>query len=226
MTLLKSDLSPNHRAYTAEYRRLGYVNNGWDRMVRWNGRAGTAVQAGIEGPSQALDSWTPTPSTAAGDTSPGVHVVRYRYLDSKTGYVSNPSEEREVDVASGAEELTFNINTSGATNIIRSTDAKVDKIVIEMTTVDGPEFFKATEVLNTASTVVVDIIDADLEVKFLSWPDDGHDPPPVAKYVVSHRERLWLFGQVVHTTGNADPGYRGRRGLVHSNGRGRPGLGD
>jgi hypothetical protein len=203
MTLLKSTLSTSHRPYGAEYRRQGYITNGWDKLIRWDGQAGSTVLAGIAGPSTDLDSWTPSPTTAAGDTSLGVHAFRYRYMDSKTGYVSNPSEERELIVASGAEQLTFPINTGTATNIIRSTDAKVDTIIVEMTTVDGSVFYTAATVLNTASTVVVDIIDNELEAKLLPYPALGHYPPLVTKYISSHRSRLWLYGQVVHSTGTA-----------------------
>ena len=203
-TTLLTGYSTSHKPQVAEYKHLGYVNNGWDRLVRWDGRAAAAAEAGIAGPDTAVDSWTPAPTEAAGSCTEGLHLVRYRFLDSITGYVSNPSEEREVEVTSGNGQLTFPISTSGATNIIRSTDSKVDKIVVEMTTVDGTVFYQAAEVTNDSSSVVVDINDPSLEVSFLAWPDRGHDVPPIAKNIVSHRERIWLFGQVVHSTGLVD----------------------
>jgi hypothetical protein len=201
LSTLASGYSSAHRGTLSEYRRMAYLSNGWDKLKRWDGRTASLETAGIEGPSQDLDSWAPVPTDAAGDCDDGVHVVRYRYMDSRTGFVSNPSEEREVTSASG--QLTFAVNTTGQANIIRSTDAKVDRIVLEMSVVGGAEFFQAAEALNTASTIVVSISDAELETQFLPWDDDGHDVPPVAKYVVSHRDRLWLFGQVVHSTGTA-----------------------
>lgn len=203
MASLSTGQTANHRATAAEYRRMAYLSNGWDKCKRWDGRTAALETAGIEGPSADLDSWTPSPTQAAGACEIGVHVFRYRYLDSKTGYVSNPSEEREVEVTSTNGQLTFAINTATATNIIRSTDTKVDRIVIEMTVLGGSDFFKAAEGLNSASTIVVSISDAELETQFLAWDDDGHDVPPVAKYIVSHRDRLWLFGQVTHSTGTA-----------------------
>jgi hypothetical protein len=200
---LATGYSSGHRGTLAEYRRMAYLSNGWDKLKRWDGRTAALEEAGIPGPSQDLDSWEPVPTQAAGDSDEGVHVVRYRYMDSRTGYVSNPSEEREVTVTSGNGQLSFAVNTSGSANIIRSTDSKVDRIIVEMTVVGGSEFFQATEALNTASTIVVDISDAELETQFLPWDDDGHDIPPVSKHVVSHRDRLWLFGQVTHSTGTA-----------------------
>ncbi len=98
MTLLSSTLFGDiHRFQAAEYRRVGYVTNGWDLVKRWDGRSSALEDAGIPGPATDQDSWVPVPSTDAGSNSAvGIHVFRYRYLSSSTGYVSNPSEEREV----------------------------------------------------------------------------------------------------------------------------------
>jgi hypothetical protein len=203
---LSTTYSPNHRPTAAEYRRMAYLSNGWDKCKRWNGRTAALEDAGIAGPSRVLDSWQPAPTEASGTGTIGVHVVRYRYMDSRTGYVSNASEEREVTMSSTKGKLTFTIGASGSGvgNIIRSTDSKVDRIVVEMTVVgDNDAFFKAAEGLNSAATIVVDIEDSLLEEAELPWDDVGHEPPPVAKVIVSHRDRLWLFGQVVHEVGTA-----------------------
>ena len=199
--------SDSHRASMAEFRRHGYINNGWDKMRRWDGRASSAVLAGIAGPSTDDDTWTPSSGAgfteAAGDCAVGPHFVRYRYLDSTTGYVSNPSEEREIEVTAGNGKVTFDVDAAGGsvTDILRSTDAKADKIVVEMTTIGSTEYFKAGEGLMTASTLVVDISDPALAQQFIDWPSTGHDVPPVGKNLVSHGSRLWVFGQVVHDTG-------------------------
>jgi len=202
VTSLSVALTSSHRHHAAEYRHKVYLANGWGVMQRWDGRGSALVDAGITGPSTEADSWVPAPTTAAGDTSLGVHTVRYRYMDSTTGYVSEASEEREITVASGAEELTFEVDV--ANKIQLSADAKVDRIVIEMTVVGGAEFFKAAEGPNTATNIVVDLSDESLVANLLPWPEAGHKPPPVAEIVVAHAERLWIFGQVVHSTGTAD----------------------
>ena len=203
MTVILNSYSSSHRAQVAEYRRFGYLANGWNKCRRWGGRTATLETAGISGPSRVLDSWTPAPTTAAGSCTPGFHVFRYRFMDSRTGYVSNPSEERELEVVSGAQQLTFPINTATATNIIRSTDTKVDRVIVEMTVAGGSQFFTAATALNSASTIVVSISDASLEQQFLGYTDDGHDPPPLAKNILSHRERIWHYGQVTHQIGTA-----------------------
>ena len=205
MPELSTSLDTTHRWQAAEHRRVAYLSKGRGSMQRWNGQTAALEAAGVEGPSQEVGAWAPSPSTASGSMTVGVHVFRYLYLDSRTGFVSNPSNEYEITVASGAQQLTFAISGSGSGNMIRSSDSKVDKIVVEATTAAGTEFYKAAEVLQTASSVAISLSDAALQEQFLAWPEDGHDPPPVAKNVISHRERLWLFGQVVHSTGTVSP---------------------
>ncbi len=187
-------------------KRLYYVD-GWRPMQRWDGIAAATVAAGITGPSTASGAWAPTPTTAAGSCTAGTHKFRYRYLDSTTGYVSEPSNEYVATVVAGSQQLTFAINTSGSGNIIRSSDAKVDKVVVEMTLSGGTRFYKAAEGLQSASTIVVSISDVTLANQPPPWPDTGtldagvHYPPPITSHVYSFRGRLWLFGQVVHSQG-------------------------
>lgn len=201
-TSLSTGLDTTHRYDVAEFRRLIYLANGWSKMRRWDGLATSLSTAGIAGPSQQPDSWTPSPTTASGSTSVGVHRFRFRYQDSRTGYVSNPSEEREITVtAASAGQLTFPIADSTATNILRSSDSKVDTIILEATIAGGEEFYTAATVLQSASSVVCSVSDATLLGSLLPYGDYGHFVPPVARYVVAHRERLWLFGQVSHSEG-------------------------
>lgn len=291
MALLHSTLSTSHGCRTAEYKHLGYLTNGWDKVLRWDGRSSSIEVAGIPGPSTEIDSWLPPTVESAGDGTAGLHLIRYRYLDSKTGYPSDPSEEREITISAGASygKLTLPVgnalsqvgpdagtgfdfaattitrndagswvsggwkvgdyvtvasaNTAGnngtvgpvtavsasvltvasaswsvdtgdntatfnnvaARRIVPSTDSKVDRIVIEMSPVNDATFYTALEIENTANTVAeISISDPELEVSFLPYPDTGHLPPPVAKNIVSHRDRIWLFGQVVHTTGTCN----------------------
>ena len=378
---LLTTYSSNHRPTSAEYKRYGYFSNGWNSVRRWSASTAAVETAGISAPSQVENSWTPAPYNIATDTTEGYRVFRYRYLDSRTGYVSNPSTEFECTdetVESSASSLRFLIGAAlspeaaitnmaiTATTITRpsgswstyglalgdyititnaedsanngtygpirtlsatvitipsaswtvnadddtiqvaraqrgrikpSTDSKVDKIVLEATVVSstpeksgrtfgphttglnianktitrdsgswvsdgfdigdyilledaedaansgtwGPitkmtatvltiasggfttntddtaatwtlktkedpgasEFFKAAEALNTASSIDFSMTDSELELQFLPWSDDGHDPPPIAQNIVSHRERIWLFGQVTHSIGTA-----------------------
>lgn len=205
---LYSAVSQNKRPRIAVHNRKVYVVDGWRPMQRWDGLAAATVAAGITGPSQVPGAWGPTPTTASGNCTTGTHKFRYRYLDSTTGYVSEPSNEYQTSVVAGvSNQLTFAIDTSGSGNIIRSGDSKVDKIVVEMTLTGGATFYKAAEVLQTASTVVVSIADTSLVNQSLPWPGTlsshigVHLPPPTMKGVLSFRGRLWLYGSPVHAEG-------------------------
>ena len=215
---LLSGISPSHRPHFAEYRRHAYMSNGWDPVYRWNGRSSVMELAGIVGPDQDLGTWVPVavvPAYVAGDTTIGLHRVRYRYQDSRTGYVSNPSVSVEINVLEDGVQYPFTVETTvgGGTlvDIRLSPDAKVDRLVLEATVADGTEFFLVDTfpLLDAAGAAITSVIysvgDAALEHAFLPWDPDGHDVPPIGRWILSHRERLWIFSQVVHSTGNASP---------------------
>ena len=203
----------NHRYHPTEYKHFAYLANGWSKPIRWDGIQATTYQVGIESPDKSFNSWQPFPDQGtAGDVGIGVHVVRYRYMDTSTGYVSDPSEEREVVVTTSSKTLKFYVDDAAGSNtdIKRSTDGKVDKIVLEMTTAGGTAFYKAAEFDNDpVSTTreylpnVVNISDAALAVSFLPWPDLGHEPPPLTKYLHAHKRRIWAFPPLARPTRSA-----------------------
>jgi hypothetical protein len=132
----------------------------------------------------------------------GKHYFQYRYKDSRTGYVSDPSNLIAVTVAASGEEVTFSVAASGTGNVNRSGDGKVDTIVLEATLVNGSVFYVVDEIDNSIpSTVVFDISDASLSEKVLPYSDTGHAPPPVFRCVASHKGRLWGLGSVRHEIG-------------------------
>lgn len=96
MVELASTLSPNHRLMPAEYRRVGYLTNGWNAVRRWNSRSATLQTAGIEGPSINEDAWVPYSAEVPNYPPGGTKYFRYRYMDSSTGYVSDASNEVEI----------------------------------------------------------------------------------------------------------------------------------
>lgn len=206
MTTLHTGLSTDsHKPSIRPFKRRAYVTNGWDRMLVWDGIATTTQEAGITGPGTEPTDWTPAGTEAA--DSPGVtagtHLVRYRYKDSRTGYLSNPSNSYEVS-ASGSNKFQFPVVTSGAaTNMLVSTDAKVDTIVIEMTDVGLEVFYVAAEGDNAAGTIEVTRTDTELrELGEITYPETGHAKPPFARYMIPFKDRLFAFGQVVHGDGS------------------------
>lgn len=203
-TSLSTSLTASHRAEITAFRQRAYLSNGWNAMKSWDGLASSLSGVGIEGPSAVRGTWTPTPTAntpGSGESAvtKGIHGVRYRYLDSRNGYVSNASEEREF-TSDGSNTYSFAISTTGASNMIRSSDSKVDKIVVEVTDLAGTWFVGAiVDQADASAEVALD--DRELQRRPLSWPDIGHGLPPVRKYVVSHRGRLWAFGSIVYSTG-------------------------
>ena len=205
---LLGGLSLSHRPHFAEYRRHAYMSNGWDPVYRWNGRSPGMELAGIVSPDQDDGTWVPVVPVVGvfGLTTIGIHRVRYRYMDSVTGYVSNPSDSVEINIAGGPQQYPFTMEAApGAgtvADIRQSTDPKVDRIVLEATVADGTEYFLVDDFPMDGATIIYNVADPVLEHSFLPWDPDGHDVPPIGRWIVSHRERLWIFGQVVHKVGN------------------------
>ena len=223
------------RVTAAEHNGYVYFANGWDNLRRWGGDSARRSWwngsdefedvpiAGIDKPERgdaATGPWAPAPTegAASGDGwTAGTHTFRYRYMDSRTGYVSNPSDEADVTVSAASKKLTFNVEGSGSadqTDIVRPQDDRADTIVLEATLVGGSEFFKVGEFSafdssgNGITTLVAEISDEELAGGFLTWDDSddsapgfGHSVPPVKRYVASGQGRLWLFGSAVYSGG-------------------------
>lgn len=197
MTTLKSSYNATNRAVFAAMQGQLYVTNNFDPVQVWNGIDSVTRDAGITGPVAALTA----PTDAAGNTSPGTHSIRYRYRNSKTGYVSNPSPAYSMSVVSGL--LTF----TAATQYVVSSDAKVDTIDFEMTALNGKAFYRAATGTNSASTIVVNIVDTSLiqqqNVDDLYGSSDlldifSHYAPPLGTIAVPYIGRLWVGGDAAY----------------------------
>lgn len=189
-----------NRPTMCQHARRGYVADGLHAVQVWDGMAATSADAGIAGPSREVAAWAPAPSEGTGTNgiTVGTHLVRYRYKDSRTGFVSDPSNTYSLAQVNASKKRTFNVSTSGATNMIRSTTTRVDRLIVEMTLAGGTVFFVAADVAQTVSSVDVDITDRSLVAFRLPWPSDGHLPPPIVRHVFSYRGRLWYYGQIVY----------------------------
>jgi len=214
MPTLLTGLNTTNRASICAINGRMYITNDFDpvKVVTPD----TGYNAGITGPSGALGAAAAT----AGNTSNGTHLVRYRYRDSRTNYVSNPSDNLSVTVSGGNGTLTFDVTTDYAL----SSDSKVDYIDFEMTPVNDSNFYRAKSVLNTATTVAVSISDASLTQQFNASGILGsaenfdlfnHEAPPPCSVILSHRGRTFLFGTEPYsisasfTNGSATINYSG-----------------
>lgn len=193
MTALLSGMSTYSRPCLAAIQNRVYYQNGED-ACRVMDQA-SANTAGIVGPAGALGA----PTATAGNTQAGTHLIRYRYRNSKTGYISNPSDNLSYTVSGGNGSLRFDVTT----DYLASSDAKVDTLDIEMTPVNDSTFWRAASALNTATAITVNINDASLTQGINTSAiygnlQDGellaNEPTPVATLIVSHKNRAWVGG--------------------------------
>lgn len=201
MTQISSGLSTDVKVVFGAMQSRVYAADDFDSMKVWNPPSSSIDSAGISAPAAAIG----TPTTAAGNCTNGNHLVRYRYKNSKTGYYSDPSAAITVAVAGGNGQLTFTITASGGGGkIIRSTDTKVDTVVVEMTPVNSPTYYIAGTTLQTAGSIVISMADSSLiqqtNVQAVISDDGfGHEPPPLCAIVVPHKGRLFGIGATTRT---------------------------
>lgn len=196
MTTLVTGLSTDFRGNFAAMQGRVYYTNDFDPVLVWNPPKATTDNAGIIGPAGAIGS----PSATSGNTSNGSHLIRYRYQNSQTGYYSNPSDALAVVVSGGNGTLTFGVPAE----ITKSTDAKVDTIVVEMTPVNSPTYYIAVTAPNANGNIVVNIADQDLiqginVFATISVDGFGQEPPPLCAILIPHNGRMFALGATTRT---------------------------
>ena len=198
MSTIKSDLAGGLQEDLVAIYNQVYVVNDWDRMHVWDGYRTAMVPAGIDPPEGASRTWNISPSAAlgAGSVDVGVHLLRYRYLDSKTQYPSNPTRPIEIAVTATGKSIR-------GLAVAASPDQKVDTVVVEMTRAGGDVYFRATAVANDPQDVSVAYNDAQLAATPLFYEDFGHEIPPYFNLIEAFRGRLWGLGHVVWAQGGA-----------------------
>ena len=207
MSVLESNLATGLSHDLAAIFGRVYRVNGWQRMSVWDGYNSVAVQAGLYQPpfySTVAKSAVLTTTTGM---DPGAHFFRYRYMDSRTQYVGNPSEAIPFSATRGAADTGAKYTFS---NIIASPDTKVDRIVAEVTDAGGTQFFRGTAVANANQSIPIQMNDDELRAVILDHDDFGHDKPPFFRHVEAFKGRLWGFGQHVYDAGTASKPGAGR----------------
>lgn len=184
----------NRGCFTKSNGRLYFCNdfNSMQRIERGNSTGGTV---GIIAPTAAIG----TPALTSGSTTVGTHGMRYRYYDSKSLYMSDPSDQTNITLT-GTSVLTFSVGTSGTT-IIRSTDTKVDQVIVELTDAGSSTFYRASTFNQTLSQTTVSMDDTTLRLQVTAARDGdfNHQPPPLFALVTEHRGRLFGWGSTVVT---------------------------
>lgn len=188
MTTLLTGLNTTVRGCFCAINGRLYFTNGFDRVQVMT--PDVDYNAGITGPTGVIGAPS---ATAAGNTTNGTHLIRYRYRDSRTGYVSNPSNAASVTVSGGNGQLTYNIGGP----ITASADAKADTIIVELTAVNGGAYYVAATASNAAASVVVSITDANLTQQTNAaiygsaetFDLFGNEAPPSWAVMIAHRGR-------------------------------------
>jgi hypothetical protein len=194
-TIASSLNTANRGCYAKSNGRLYFVND-FDAMVRIERGDQTAGTVGIAAPTGTIGA--PTFATT-GVVTVGIHGLRYRYFDSKSLYVSDPSGQYDLTLA-GAATLTFSIGT-GTENILRSQDTKVDQVIIEMTDAGSSTFYRAATVNQTLTGTTVNLADTDLRTQTTAARDGdfGHQQAPLCSMIQEHRARVFGWGSTVYT---------------------------
>lgn len=190
-TSLATGLNTGIRGCFARANGRLYFTNDFNAMQRVSEGDQTAGVAGISPPAAAIGS----PATTTGVTVSGVHGVRYRYFDSKSLYMSDPSDQLDVTTTGAGSTLTFSIGTAGTT-IIRSTDAKVDQIILEATDAGSSAFYRVATVNQVLTQVTFSMSDTTLRLQTAAARDGdfGHQPPPLCSMITEHRGRVFGLG--------------------------------
>lgn len=160
-----------------------YYANGTDPVQVIYDPSDAAYAAGIAAPSAAPTVGSPS----SGSVTAGDHLIRYRYKNSVTGYLSDPSDAT-LYTAAGSHDIPLTLTSTS--------DAKVDKIVVEMTQAAGSVYY-VVATITLATSYTIDMDDDTLGVQQLAdvfaAPDGfGHDVPPASMTVIAeHKNRLF-----------------------------------
>ncbi len=196
-TTVASGLHTNRGCFARANGRL-YFTNDFNAMQRITDGTVTAGVAGISAPTIAI---TAPSITGSGLCSIGTKGVRYRYFDSKSLYMSDPSDQVNITLVSGTT-IAVSIGAIGAgLNIERSTDAKVDQVIIELTDSGSSAFYRAATVNQALTGTTISMTDTTLRLQVSASRDGdfGHQPPPLCSMMEEHRARVFGLGTTVAT---------------------------
>ena len=194
MTTLSSTINTEYPSHFAVIQSRSYLANDFNPVQVWDGLSATSSDAGMEAPATAPTA----PTAGAGNITAGVHRIRYRYYDSRSLYVSDPSSELSF-TSSGSQSLLFVVGT----HLAASADAKCDQIILEATTAGGITFYRVGFAANiAAATVTFNVNDNVLvqgDAPNALHGDFGHQKPPLFAILASHRGRLFGAGSTTRT---------------------------
>ncbi len=196
-TTVVSSLNTTNRGCFAKSNGRIYFVNDFNAMQRIERGDSTGGSVGLAAPAAAIG--TPTSATT-GTVTIGTHGMRYRYFDSKSLYLSDPSPQTDITTSNGVS-LIFSITDSGGGGtIIRSTDAKCDQVIVELTDAGSSTFYRAATVNQALTGTTINTDDTTLRAGVAASRDGdfGHQQPPLFSMAIEHRGRLFGWGSTVY----------------------------
>lgn len=187
---LATGLSADIRGCFVSHQQNIYYTNDFDAVQRINTGTGTAVSAGIAA-ATAAPAFS---SNSTGSLTTGTYRSRFRYKDTRTGYVSNPGPEYSQTFTAASQSM----RVTG----IASTDAKVNQIVWERTSAGGSEFWIEGTGANSTAVFEFEVSDATLTSGISAdsyYGAFGHEAPPTTELLTEHRGRLFGYKSSVRT---------------------------
>lgn len=181
---LATGLSSDIKGCFAQHQQGIYYSNDFDSVQRINTGTGTAVSAGIAAATAA----PALSANSTGSLTTGAYRARFRYKDTRTGYVSNPGPEYTQTFTAASQS----IRVTG----IASTDAKVNAIIWERTSAGGTEFWVEGTGANSTAIFTFTVSDATLTSGISAdsyYGAFGHEAPPLCELLCEHRGRLFGF---------------------------------
>ncbi len=177
---LNGSIQNRYGQFTQTQGAVYYVNGQDPMQVMYDGES-FSVDAGIDPPNNF------TPTTSAGNATDGDHLVRIRYRNTATGYVSNPTATQTVTTSS--QKIVI---SSAAVSI----DSKVDEIILEATTAGGTVYYVADTKPNEAGGASLELDEADtaLILREVIGSGVGNAKPPVFDSIHAHRGRIFGIG--------------------------------
>lgn len=157
----------------------------------------TSRTPGIAAPGTAI-----TGSVSAGGIGTvGGHIFRYRYKNTTTGFISNPSEAITLEFTDTDKQASLSVTASATSG--------VDQIILEVTAANGAVFYQASTHANATASVAFNQQDAVLTAKIpaVVFGDDGHNPMPSLDLIAEHRNRLFGIQRSTRLIGWSRPGF-------------------
>jgi len=195
-TTLASGLGSTAGCFTRYLGRMYWARGDAASLV-FDTATSTSRTPGITAPGTAITGTV----ASSGTGTVGGHIFRYRYRNSTTGFISNPSQALTLEFTSGNQQANLTVTASATPG--------VDQIILEVTAANASVFYQASTHANATASVNFNQQDAVLTAKIpaVVFGDDGHNPMPSLDLITEHRNRIMGIQRSSKLIGWTRPGF-------------------